>query len=168
MSDEAAGAIGEYADRVLDVVEQIPSGRVMSYGDIAEYLGSGGPRQVGRVMATYGGSVAWWRVIHADGTPAPGQDLSALQHYREEGTPLRSARPPVRVDMRKARWQGQLPAQPVSQRSGAPTVPDHQRLLHDGGPPPPGDDGPLTFWQLVVNRRWCSGPGPIPNPSCWC
>jgi alkylated DNA nucleotide flippase Atl1 len=107
MGEEAAGAIGEYADRVLDVVEQIPAGRVMSYGDIAEYLGSGGPRQVGRVMATYGGSVAWWRVIHSDGTPAPGHDLSALQHYREEGTPLRSARPPVRVDMRKARWQGQ-------------------------------------------------------------
>jgi alkylated DNA nucleotide flippase Atl1 len=108
VSDEAAGAIGEYADRVLDVVEQIPPGHVMSYGDIAEYLGTGGPRQVGRVMATLGGSVAWWRVIHADGTPAPGHDLAALERYHEEGTPLRSARPPVRVDMRKARWQGQL------------------------------------------------------------
>ena len=107
MSDEAAGAIGEYADRVLDVVEQIPAGRVMSYGDIAEYLAEGaGPRQVGRVMATYGGAVAWWRVIHADGTPAPGHDSVALQYYLAEGTPLRSARPPVRVDMRRARWSG--------------------------------------------------------------
>jgi alkylated DNA nucleotide flippase Atl1 len=106
VSEEAAGAIGEYADRVLGVVEQIPPGHVMSYGDIAEYLGAGGPRQVGRVLATLGGSVAWWRVIHADGTPAPGHDLAALEHYREEGTPLRSARPPVRVDMRKARWHG--------------------------------------------------------------
>ncbi|HUN38518.1 MAG TPA: MGMT family protein [Trebonia sp.] len=103
---ESGRIIGEYADRVLDVVERIPAGCVMSYGDIAEYLGEGGPRQVGKVLSTYGGSVAWWRVIHADGTPAPGHDRAALEHYRTEGTPLRSARSPVRVDMRKARWNG--------------------------------------------------------------
>ena len=92
---------------MLDVVDSIPPGRVMSYGDIAEYLGDGpGPRQVGRVMAVYGGAVAWWRVIHSDGTPAPGHDSVALEHYLAEGTPLRSARPPVRVDMRRARWPG--------------------------------------------------------------
>jgi alkylated DNA nucleotide flippase Atl1 len=105
-SPDPAEAIGEYADKVLEVVERIPAGHVMSYGDIAEYLGDGGPRQVGRVLATYGGAVAWWRVIHADGTPAPGHDLAALEHYTQEGTPLRSAKPPVRVDMRRARWPG--------------------------------------------------------------
>ena len=93
--------------RVLDVVDSIPPGRVMSYGDIAEYVAAGlGPRQVGRVMSVYGGAVAWWRVIHSDGTTAPGHDSRALQHYLAEGTPLRSARPPVRVDMRRARWPG--------------------------------------------------------------
>ena len=100
----------DFASHVLDVVDSIPAGRVMSYGDIAEYLAEGvrgpGPRQVGRVMASYGGAVAWWRVIHADGTPAPGHDSVALRHYLAEGTPLRSARPPVRVDMRRARWRG--------------------------------------------------------------
>jgi alkylated DNA nucleotide flippase Atl1 len=101
-----ARVVDDYADQVLQVVEAIPPGRVMSYGDIAEYLASGGPRQVGRVLATYGGGVAWWRVIHADGTPAPGHDLAALKHYRAEGTPLRSADIPVRVDMRAARWPG--------------------------------------------------------------
>jgi alkylated DNA nucleotide flippase Atl1 len=98
--------VDEYSARVLDVVDAIPPGQVMSYGDIAEYLGSGGPRQVGRVLATYGGGVAWWRVIHADGTPAPCHDAAALSHYLDEGTPLRSARPPVRVDLRRARWHG--------------------------------------------------------------
>ena len=98
------GEMDGYTSRVLDVVDAIPPGRVMSYGDIAEYLGEGGPRQVGRVMAVWGGGVPWWRVIHADGTPAPGHDLSALEHYRDEETPLRSARDPVRVDMRRARW----------------------------------------------------------------
>ena len=66
----------------------------------------GGPRQVGRVLSRYGGGAPWWRVIHADGTPAEGHDAAALKHYLAEGTPLRSARPPVRVDMRRARWHG--------------------------------------------------------------
>jgi alkylated DNA nucleotide flippase Atl1 len=107
--------LDDFASRVLDVVDSIPAGKVMSYGDIAEHLGwvrghkqsaGMGPRQVGRVMSVYGGAVAWWRVIHSDGTPAPGHDSKALRHYLAEGTPLRSARPPVRVDMRRARWPG--------------------------------------------------------------
>ncbi len=103
----------DFASQVLDVVDSIPPGRVMSYGDVAEYLGAGpGPRQVGRVLAVYGGAVAWWRVIHSDGTPAPGHDSRALEHYLAEGTPLRSARPPVRVDMRRARWPGISSAPP--------------------------------------------------------
>jgi len=98
-------SLGEFASRVLDVVDAIPPGRVMSYGDIAQHLAEGkGPRQVGRVLALYGGAVPWWRVIHSDGTPAPGHEEAALTHYLTEGTPLRSARPPVRVDIRAARW----------------------------------------------------------------
>ena len=105
MTAPGSSPLDDFASRVLDVVDSIPAGRVMSYGDIAEHLGAGpGPRQVGRVMSVYGGAVAWWRVIHSDGTPAPGHDSWALQHYLAEGTPLRSARPPVRVDMRRARW----------------------------------------------------------------
>ena len=108
--------LDDFASHVLDVVDSIPPGRVMSYGDIAEYLAEGaGPRQVGRVMAIYGGAVAWWRVIHADGTPAPGHDSAALRRYLAEGTPLRSARPPVRVDMRQARWSGRLTPRDTSQ-----------------------------------------------------
>ena len=72
MGDAGSPPVDDFASHVLDVVDSIPPGRVMSYGDIAEYLGDGpGPRQVGRVMAVYGGAVAWWRVIHSDGTPAP-------------------------------------------------------------------------------------------------
>lgn len=92
----------EYVERVLAVVESIPPGRVMSYGDIAEYLGEGGPRQVGRVMALWGGAVPWWRVTHRDGTPVPGLARECLRRWREEGTPLRGER----VDMRLARWDG--------------------------------------------------------------
>lgn len=106
-SDASAGdSIDDYSAMVLDVVDAIPAGQVMSYGDVAEYLGVGGPRQVGRVMSRYGGGAPWWRVIHADGTPAEGHEARALREYLAEGTPLRSARPPVRVDMRRARWPG--------------------------------------------------------------
>lgn len=94
----------EFAELVLDVVERIPPGRVMSYGDIAEYLGLGGPRQVGRVMSLRGGGVPWWRVIRADGRPLPGHERRALERYTAEGTPLRSDG--TRVDMRRARWDG--------------------------------------------------------------
>jgi alkylated DNA nucleotide flippase Atl1 len=103
--------LDDYSSRVLDVVDAIPPGQVMSYGDIAEYLGGGGPRQVGRVLALHGGGAPWWRVTRADGTPAPGHEARALKHYLAEGTPLRSAPHippgrPVRVDMRQARWSG--------------------------------------------------------------
>ena len=104
MSAGRRDQLTDFADRVLDVVEAIPPGQVMSYGDIAEYLGQGGPRQVGRVMSLWGGGVAWWRVIHADGSFLSGHEREALAHYREEGTPLRQAGPGgLRVDMRKAR-----------------------------------------------------------------
>ncbi|MFF8635677.1 MGMT family protein [Streptomyces pilosus] len=104
-------ALPEYAERVLEVAELIPPGRVMTYGDVAEWLGEGGPRQVGRVMALYGGAVPWWRVVRADGVLLPGHELRALGHYRAEGTPLREASRAAqdhvpRLDMRRARWDG--------------------------------------------------------------
>jgi alkylated DNA nucleotide flippase Atl1 len=100
--------IGDYASRVLDVAESIPPGRVMSYGDIADYLGEGGPRQVGRVMALWGGGVPWWRVVHADGSLLAGHERESLRHYELERTPLRRGQDggPSRLDMRLARWPG--------------------------------------------------------------
>ncbi|MFD8547539.1 MGMT family protein [Streptomyces sp. NPDC059649] len=106
-----AGELPAYAERVLSVAELIPAGRVMTYGDVAEYVDEGGPRQVGRVMALYGGAVPWWRVVRADGRLLPGSELRALAHYRDEGTPLRAASQGAeghipRLDMRRARWDG--------------------------------------------------------------
>lgn len=100
--------IPEYADDVLSVVESIPAGAVMTYGDVARHVGRGGPRQVGRVMALYGAAVCWWRVVRADGNFLPGKAGVALERYRMEGTPLRggsTAR--VRIDMTRARWTPQ-------------------------------------------------------------
>ncbi|MFE6524779.1 MGMT family protein [Streptomyces sp. NPDC057794] len=108
---EPGEALPPYAERVLDVAELIPAGRVMTYGDVAEWLEEGGPRQVGRVMALYGGAVPWWRVVRADGVLLPGHEQRALGHYRAEGTPLKEASRAAeghlpRIDMRRARWDG--------------------------------------------------------------
>ncbi|WP_243869348.1 MGMT family protein [Streptomyces liangshanensis] len=108
---EEPGELPPYAERVLEVVELVPPGRVMTYGDVAEWLGEGGPRQVGRVLALYGGAVPWWRVVRADGVLLAGHELRALDHYREEGTPLREAARDAdghlpRLDLRRARWDG--------------------------------------------------------------
>ncbi|MBK3561461.1 MGMT family protein [Streptomyces sp. MBT56] len=135
----------EYAERVLDVTELIPPGRVMTYGDIAEWLGEGGPRQVGRVMALYGSAVPWWRVVRADGTLLPAHELRALDHYRAESTPLREASRQAeghipRIDMRRARWDGGTGSTggsdgPGSGGTGGPSG-------GTGGGRGPGDGGP--------------------------
>ncbi|WP_371625799.1 MGMT family protein [Streptomyces sp. NBC_01116] len=114
--EPTGAALPEYVERVLDVTDLIPPGRVMTYGDIAEWLGEGGPRQVGRVMALYGSAVPWWRVVRSDGTLLPAHELRALDHYRAEGTPLREASRQAeghipRIDMRRARWDGGAPAE---------------------------------------------------------
>ncbi|HKT02414.1 MAG TPA: MGMT family protein [Rugosimonospora sp.] len=92
--------VDPFVEDVLTVVEQIPPGRVMSYGAIAEYLGRGGPRQVGTVMARYGGGVPWHRVVAANGRVVPGHEVEALRRLRAERTPLRGDK----VDMRAAAW----------------------------------------------------------------
>jgi len=53
-------------ERVLRAVEQVPRGRVVSYGDVAALVGIG-PRQVGTIMSTFGSNVTWWRVTSSYG-----------------------------------------------------------------------------------------------------
>lgn len=73
---------------VLRAVELVPPGRAVSYGDLAELVGTG-PRQVGAIMARSGAPVAWWRVTNHAGE-LPDHLLSeALRHWRLEGTPLK-------------------------------------------------------------------------------
>jgi alkylated DNA nucleotide flippase Atl1 len=116
-------ALPGYAERVLAMVETIPPGRVMSYGDIAGCLDDGGPRQVGRVLALWGGAVPWWRVTRADGSFLPGHEQRALERYQAEGTPLRAGAGgvPARVDMRQARW---LPDPAALALPGPAALPD--------------------------------------------
>ena len=89
-----------YALSVLDVGARIPQGKVMTYGDVAEFLGSGSARTVGMVLAKHGREVPWQRVVQAGGRPFDGGlpllvaegcpvhgDKVVLEHARWDGTP---------------------------------------------------------------------------------
>jgi len=65
----------KYRVRVYGIVNQIPIGRVMTYGQIAEILGEGyTPRTVGYTMhAADTENVPWQRVINSQGACSTGR-----------------------------------------------------------------------------------------------
>jgi methylated-DNA-protein-cysteine methyltransferase related protein len=82
-----------YVEAVLDLVERIPPGRVMSYGAIAAYLfdhfGRGSARRVGTIMAVHGGAVPWYRVVSSVGRLPPGHEAQARRSLEGEGVVFR-------------------------------------------------------------------------------
>jgi methylated-DNA-protein-cysteine methyltransferase related protein len=63
-----------YRERVFEIVRRIPTGRVMTYGQLAEYLGEGyTPRTVGFVMHAADDTVPWQRVINSQGACSTGR-----------------------------------------------------------------------------------------------
>ena len=84
MTDERSDAQGKaealdvnsrgYRERVFEIVRRIPSGRVMTYGQLAEILGEGyTARTVGFVMHSADQTVPWQRVINAQGACSTGR-----------------------------------------------------------------------------------------------
>lgn len=91
----------EFTEDVLEIVESIPVGCVLTYGAIADRLGRGGPRGVGGVMARDGHGVPWWRVVRADGSLPPHLMIEAQTQWQAERTPVRRGR----VDIAEALWR---------------------------------------------------------------
>jgi len=96
----------ELAQRILECVESIPPGRVMSYGDVAEYVGANTPRLVGHVLSADGGTVPWHRVLKADGRFAEHLRDEQRQRLIAEGVRVNNGR----VDLRRYRWDGRADA----------------------------------------------------------
>jgi alkylated DNA nucleotide flippase Atl1 len=89
------------ARAVLDIVEKIPAGSVMSYGDVAALAGLRSPRYVGHVLTRFGDGVPWHRVVMSDGSFAPHLAVEQVELLRAEATPL--TRDSRRIDMTRAR-----------------------------------------------------------------
>jgi methylated-DNA-protein-cysteine methyltransferase related protein len=126
VSRASIGDSDEYAAAVFALARQIPVGRAMSYGLIAEIVAEelhrGGPRQVGQVMSGLADryrhlvpgdapaigpaqdnyDVPWWRVVYADGRPPAMYANSAIAAWRRENTPLLKSG--ERIDLAKAIW----------------------------------------------------------------
>ena len=89
---------------ILSVVEEIPEGKVASYGQIAKLIGRDkNARLVGKVlsMAEYYGEYPCHRVVNHVGRLAPlfyGQK----ERLQEEGVAFKDS---THVDMKKCRWE---------------------------------------------------------------
>jgi methylated-DNA-protein-cysteine methyltransferase related protein len=75
----------EQVERVRALVAAIPSGRVATYGDIADVAGLSSPRIVGWIMRTDSSDLPWHRVITASGRPARHLSTRQLELLRAEG-----------------------------------------------------------------------------------
>ncbi|SCB95423.1 MGMT family protein [Arthrobacter sp. NIO-1057] len=100
MTDASGPRQLDYAQAVHQLAQLVPAGAVISYGDVAELLGSGGPRQVGKAMTTAEVGIPWWRVLRADGNIAEPLLPRAREHWERE----KLARPGKRVDIKNLRW----------------------------------------------------------------
>lgn len=96
-----------YRERVYELVRQIPAGRVMTYGQIADILGEGyTARTVGYVM--HGAdteNVPWQRVINSKGSCSTGRmtmPINLQQRMLEaEGVKFDEK---GRCDLKSVRW----------------------------------------------------------------
>jgi len=80
-----AAVTDEQVEKVRGLVASIPSGRVSTYGDIADAAELSSPRIVGWIMRTDSSDLPWHRVISASGRPAAHLATRQLERLRAEG-----------------------------------------------------------------------------------
>ena len=60
--------MSDFKKRVLNFVNKIPKGKVVSYGQVAAVAGSPrAARQVGGILRSSEAKVPWWRVVNSKG-----------------------------------------------------------------------------------------------------
>ena len=98
-------------DRIYALVQQIPPGRVATYGQIARLIGGISAQMVGFALAALPGEkekeVPWHRVINAQGRVSPhGYGFSsAVQRERLEGEGI-TFDPEGQIDFKQYGWLG--------------------------------------------------------------
>lgn len=74
----------EVTARVLLAVEQIPPGRVVSYGSLGRVVGTSA-RRVAAALSRSGAAVPWWRVTNVRGELPASLLEQARRHWEAEG-----------------------------------------------------------------------------------
>ena len=90
-------------DAVRGLIEEIPTGRVVTYGDLADAVDLGA-RQVGQILARSGHDLAWWRVVDASGHPPKNAQRQPRSTMSTKAS-LHRAGDRVIVNLSECRWQ---------------------------------------------------------------
>lgn len=99
-----------FTEEVIEVIHEIPRGKVCSYGGVAALAGNPrAARQVVRVLHTYGEAknLPWWRVVNSRGTISlkPGHGYEEQREYLEaEGVEFDSN---DRISLSRFMWDGE-------------------------------------------------------------
>jgi len=95
--------VNPFYKQVYEIVEQIPYGKVISYGEIAKLLGRPrSAREVGRAMRHCPDDLPWQRVVMSDGSITGGSFAEMRRTILEtEGILFK---PDGYVDMNVCRW----------------------------------------------------------------
>jgi len=96
-----------FYEQVYEIVEQIPRGKVASYGQIARILGCArAVGSVGRAMRCCPEHLPWQRVVMADGSIPGGMHAEIRKmKLKYEMVPFIDDE---RVDIHLCRWDGRL------------------------------------------------------------
>jgi methylated-DNA-protein-cysteine methyltransferase-like protein len=90
-------AAPEFEDDVRRVLERLPSGTVMTYGEVALEAGHpGAARAVGTFLARGANGLPWWRVVTSTGRLVPGHERDHAQRLRAEGVRVANGRVAMR------------------------------------------------------------------------
>ncbi|MCL2174104.1 MGMT family protein [Candidatus Saccharibacteria bacterium] len=96
---------GNFRERVYGIVTQIPSGRVMTYGDIAVLCGQANAARIVGGIAHFGDpDLPWQRVVNRFGGLASGYYGGKRGHQKDleaEGVPVKDF---IITDFEERRW----------------------------------------------------------------
>ncbi len=97
-----------FKNRVYDLVEQIPKGRVMTYGQIAALCGNASAARIVGGLAHFGDpELPWQRVVNKKGGLAagyPGGRSAHKKHLENEGVQVFGEGDDYFVDVRALLW----------------------------------------------------------------
>ena len=83
----------DFEHRVVEVLQRLRPGEVVSYGEVATEAGfPGAARAVGNLLRRGLVDVPWWRVVRANGAIVCGHAAEQAARLRAEGIGVRDGR----------------------------------------------------------------------------